>query len=67
MEAVRTHHDADNDLYGKIVALANKIDHNKNNYEEYIYQLNKDYPIKDIDLLIQSIQTVLSDAADGKE
>ena len=50
-----------------IPGIINKIDHNKNNYEEYIYQLNKDYPIKDIDLLIQSIQTVLSDAADGKE
>ena len=42
--AVKTHHDADTDLYGKIVSYANKIDHDKNNAEDYIEN------IKDIEL-----------------
>ena len=67
VDAVKTHHDADTDLYGKIVSYANKIDHDKNNAEDYIYQLNKDFPIKDMDILIESIQTCLSECIDGKE
>lgn len=64
VEAVKTHHDAGPDIYGKIVATANYIDHDKDNISEYIYQLSSKYNIQDVDMLIQSIQTILSDNTD---
>lgn len=65
VEAVKTHHDAGPELYGRIVATANNIDHDKDNIDEYLYQLNADYPIGDIDALKESIITILSDNNDG--
>ena len=65
VEAVKTHHDAGPELYGRIVAAANSIDHDKENIDEYIYQLNAEYPIHDIDALKDSIQTIVSDTTDG--
>lgn len=65
VEAVKTHHDAGTELYGRIVATANNIDHDKDNIDEYLYQLNADYPIGDIDALKESIITILSDNNDG--
>lgn len=65
VEAVKTHHDASPELYGRIVATANNIDHDKDNIDEYLYQLNADYPIGDIDALKESIITILSDNNDG--
>ncbi len=67
VEAVKTHHDAENGLYGKIVSYANKIDHDKQQFEEYIMQLNQYYPINNIDQLIQSIQTIVSDNPNESE
>lgn len=65
VEAVKTHHDAGPELYGRIVATANNIDHDKDNIDEYLYQLNADYPIGNIDALKESIITILSDNNDG--
>ena len=65
VDAVKTHHDAGPELYGKIVATANKIDHDKENCEEYIFQLGSEYHIQDVDILKESIQTILSDTPDG--
>ena len=65
VEAVKTHHDAGPELYGRIVATASNIHHDKDNIDEYLYQLNADYPIGDIDALKESIITILSDNNDG--
>ena len=64
-DAVKTHHDTRPELYGRIVAAANHIDHDTDNADEYIYQLGSEYPIQDIDMLKDSIQTILSDNTDG--
>ena len=65
VDAVKTHHDTRPELYGRIVAAANHIDHDTDNADEYIYQLGSEYPIQDIDMLKDSIQTILSDNTDG--
>ena len=65
VEAVKTHHDAGPELYGRVVAAANNIDHDKDNMDEYLYQLSSTYQIQDIDTLKESIQTILSDNTDG--
>lgn len=67
VEAVKTHHLARPDMYGKIVSIANLIDHDKYNAEEYIYQLNSEYRMEDINTLITSIQTILSDNTDDSK
>ena len=65
VDAVKTHHDTRPELYGRIVAAANHIDHDTDNADEYIYQLGSEYPIQDIDMLKDSIKTILSDNTDG--
>ncbi len=67
VEAVKTHHDNNADLYGRIVATANKIDHDKPHYEEHILQLNKDFPVPNVEKLVESIQCIVRDNTDDTE
>lgn len=61
VEAVKTHHDKEPSMFGKIVAAANSIDNDRDNLDDYLNRLNLEYPLKDIDTLRETIITILSD------
>lgn len=61
VEAVRTHHKTGNGLYGQIVSIANRIDHDRSNTEEYVYQLSSKYQVQNADILKESILKFLND------
>lgn len=61
VEAVSTHHKPEDSLYGKIVSTANRIDHDKNNVDEYIYCLCSKYQLKNAEKLKESIQNIFDD------
>lgn len=65
VDAVKTHHEKEPSLYGRIVAAANRIDHNCENIDEYLNSLNAVLPLKNIDELKKSILTIKSDEQNG--
>ncbi|MDE7169592.1 MAG: HDOD domain-containing protein [Mucispirillum sp.] len=60
-EAVRTHHDANPDIYGSIVAAANNIDKDSGNMDAYLEELHEKYPISNAEHLKESIISIISD------
>lgn len=66
VEAVKTHHDDNTDLYGSIVAIANEIDNNKEKVDIITDYFFRKHPVEDVEGLVHNIKNIISESNDAE-